>query len=339
MQRRTFASLSAAVVAGGALLLGSPVTASAEPTSNRAADCPSGEQVELEDLTSIDPALCDLSGAAILLPDGRDMGVPDPGFSVTGHPLSAPGSPEAPSVTVSNAPGGGVAVKLGDDYYGVASAVGYQKKIDPAEPAILVDAESSSLAASDRCASGSPYVYSGPKWSGNYSWRYRPIGQPTGALAAIQAGAAKWTGSISTCGSSYSSTATQSSNSASTGARPGVTDDAGCYARHDSNSDVGWMPLSVDLNYIAYTCTWSFAGNFLHADQAYNTNYLWSTGTTCSGYKFDVRATATHEFGHAFGMDHVEQSSGQVMRPDLDYCDIISRNLGRGDAVGISNLY
>lgn len=56
---------------------------------------------------------------------------------------------------------------------------------------------------------------------------------------------------------------------------------------------------------------------------------------------FDVQGVATHEFGHAFGMGHVaEKSHGYLtMSTSLDPCAVGARTLGKGDILGLRDLY
>lgn len=49
--------------------------------------------------------------------------------------------------------------------------------------------------------------------------------------------------------------------------------------------------------------------------------------------------TATHEFGHAIGLLHVDPKSGQMMSPHGVRCSLDRVGLGTGDYSGYKHLY
>lgn len=91
----------------------------------------------------------------------------------------------------------------------------------------------------------------------------------------------------------------------------------------------------------AYACTWFNLkiGVQQESDIMFNKNKLWSTASTCSGSRYDLRGLAVHEFGHAFGLNHVAESTDQVMGDKSGYCDTYMRKLQRGDTLEMINRY
>ena len=71
------------------------------------------------------------------------------------------------------------------------------------------------------------------------------------------------------------------------------------------------------------------------------TNYDWTTHwrTGCAS-SWSIRAVATHEFGHAFGLAHVTLlHPNQTMSPLILPCQNSQATLGRGDVLGLRAKY
>jgi hypothetical protein len=70
------------------------------------------------------------------------------------------------------------------------------------------------------------------------------------------------------------------------------------------------------------------------------TDWTVTPGTGCSN-DYDVEGSATHEWGHIFGLAHVaEDTHGNLtMSTHEDSCDASQRSLGRGDILGLRDLY
>ena len=71
-------------------------------------------------------------------------------------------------------------------------------------------------------------------------------------------------------------------------------------------------------------------------------DYGWTTHgrSGCTG-SWNVRAAATHEFGHVFGLAHVSAllHPHQTMSPFVLPCQSSQSTLGRGDVLGLRTLY
>lgn len=83
------------------------------------------------------------------------------------------------------------------------------------------------------------------------------------------------------------------------------------------------------------------------SDMIFNLNaaYPWTTtggSSSCSG-EYDLQSTATHEFGHWFGLADLQPGSGgnkQTMwYTSFGTCNIEKRSLGKGDIQGLAYLY
>lgn len=95
---------------------------------------------------------------------------------------------------------------------------------------------------------------------------------------------------------------------------------------------------------LAATCTWRTTGQIVNADIRIDTSSRsWYTGSStagCSGSStYDLKGVMTHEAGHFFGLNHVAQSTNQVMVPSSFACQTSHRRLGNGDLAGMKARY
>jgi hypothetical protein len=83
------------------------------------------------------------------------------------------------------------------------------------------------------------------------------------------------------------------------------------------------------------------------ADIRFSSDYSWHINVgsrTCDAdeFEYDLRSLATHEFGHAVGLDDLENeplNGWQTMYGNFDPCEYHPRELGRSDWIGLRNLY
>lgn len=73
-----------------------------------------------------------------------------------------------------------------------------------------------------------------------------------------------------------------------------------------------------------------------------NSSRGWVTSVSgCSGARYDLRSALTHEFGHAYGLNHAVERGGNdlTMSPTIAACNGSARSLGLGDVRGMTALY
>ncbi len=116
------------------------------------------------------------------------------------------------------------------------------------------------------------------------------------------------------------------------------------YGKLNGKNEAYFAALS-DNNTIAVTYVWGiFSGpvakrQLVEWDQVYNTYYSWSDKGEAG--KMDFEDIATHELGHAFGMNDLynKACNQQTMYGYASFGEIIKRTLENGDINGISILY
>lgn len=102
----------------------------------------------------------------------------------------------------------------------------------------------------------------------------------------------------------------------------------------------GALPSGV----LAITCTYfDYSRRAMNSDIKFNKGVSWypaARPATCHN-RFSLRAVATHESGHAFGLGHVSESlfPWMTMSTNIGPCNNSAASLGRGDVVGLRKLY
>lgn len=278
---------------------------------------------------------CTVASGTVVVPDGRTFAVPAPGESVMASSSATPGAPELAEVVIANTGTGGVAVRIDEAWSGSAPAVRREQARSAAASAAAA-APAAATAATTKCTS-TANARNGYRWASTVQWYYNESGQKSSyAKDALRKAANAWTGTISSCDRTVTSSARNSYVRLATQA-PGLTDKGAC-SKSNGYSVVGWGKLPSGT--LGVTCVW-YDGNGIakESDQRYATSYKWSSTAACSGARFDTQAVATHEWGHLYGLGHVKTGTGQVMEPSGGYCDTGSRTLGLGDMTGIAAIY
>jgi hypothetical protein len=128
-----------------------------------------------------------------------------------------------------------------------------------------------------------------------------------------------------------------------------TTKDPGCPSgRRDRINEVGFTSLPNPV--LGLTCLHfgSLKGGpwqIIEADVVFSTNVRWTTGPDClpdldNPTQWPLEDVTAHEFGHAFGLDHVtaSQHAALTMYP-TENCHHDQATYGKGDVVGLRKLY
>jgi hypothetical protein len=185
-----------------------------------------------------------------------------------------------------------------------------------------------------------PNEYTAP---GPFAWRFKRASTPssisaTAAEAALKRAAVNIVRADNDCdlddsvGASHRYLGTTSRG-------PNVSAESVCLAR-DGESVVGFGDLASSL---AMACWWTQNAIVVEADIRLNkADYRWTIypGKGCRG-SFAVEAVATHEFGHVFGLGHVDEDvHGKLtMSPLISPCQNSESTLGAGDVLGFTSKY
>lgn len=120
---------------------------------------------------------------------------------------------------------------------------------------------------------------------------------------------------------------------------------SGC-SSDDDYDVIDFGPL--DAPAIARTCTWyiSLPGDnpINNADIRFRSTtglyFIGSVPSGCSG-RYSIEGVATHEFGHAFGLNHVSETSypTETMSSAATSCSLADASLGRSDYAGLYDHY
>ncbi len=112
----------------------------------------------------------------------------------------------------------------------------------------------------------------------------------------------------------------------------------------DGKNEVEFKNIG-DNSTIAYTIVWGifsgppFARELVEWDAVFNTAYPFGDADVDSSV-MDYQNIATHEFGHAAGLGHPDDScTEETMYRYADYGETKKRDLEAGDIIGIQELY
>jgi hypothetical protein len=205
------------------------------------------------------------------------------------------------------------------------------------------------LAATSNPCQDDAFRRAGHHWNRDYAWKFQAGSTPsannkdnveTGLVHAANAIA----NSRNDCGLDDTVSATNTYAGRTSNAPNIRVTDAGairCTARDDANV-VGFGPLPT--SYLAVACSWwDGDGIDLEGDVRLSTHHDWyplDVPSSCTR-RFGIQPTATHEFGHVFGLAHVSESEhpNLTMSPVLMACSNASLTLGLGDVRGLRALY
>lgn len=289
-----------------------------------------GETPEAREAIEGDPGSPDELRArpAVEVVDGVSVVTPPPGMRVLVEVVYEDGQMELADVSTDD--DGVVAVRFHDDRFG------------------LVAPTPAAEACPSKCADDRRQL-SGHHWTATLAWSYRDAGRPAAldeaqTIAAFGSGAAGGPTVRDACGLPDHVGVTQS-YLGETAVAPNISVSNGgdvLCGTTDGDNVVGWASLPGST--LGVTCTWSYAsGEAVESDMLYDSGVSWYAGNTAPAgcwNQFSLRGVATHEFGHAYGLDHSPgDSCNLTMYPSTAPCNDGARSYGLGDIRGLENLY
>ncbi len=197
------------------------------------------------------------------------------------------------------------------------------------------------------CADGA-YALSGFSWKKPLAWWFKAAATPRTLNAgkvegSLRRGAAALTSLHNNCGRTdrmsgthvYKGRTTRGTNFVWTGT-------VGCGNPDDFNVvSFGFLDGAT----LALTCSWWWeGGEAAEMDMRFDKDVRWSTSSSvplACQRSFMMDSVGTHEFGHAFGLDHVRGDShaALTMTPYSKPCSLGPKTLGLGDIRGLKTLY
>lgn len=252
--------------------------------------------------------------------DGASVTAPAPGNSVS---ISVDRMSGSTTLTVSTAADGSVTVN-GDA---------------PAAPA-------TDAASPNKCDDSAYSLYQGsPRWKGSYNWRYKASSTPNElskkqATNGLKASIGNITGSDNACGLADQVSA-KASYKGTTNSGSDVTADLQCVNNPNGLNVTEFGPINSG-GVLAATCTYTNGGaEIVTSSVRINTGFEWWTGGSCST-AIGLEAVMTHEYGHAYGLGHVDEAKhgNLTMSTNINSdCSNFEASLGKGDVLALRKLY
>lgn len=202
----------------------------------------------------------------------------------------------------------------------------------------LGTAQPVSTASSPSACSDSAYKLEGASWQGTLNWYFKASSTPAyltspGVQGVIEQAFGNVTRARNDCG--------LGDNVSATSAFKGTTTRGPNCRSNDGYNVVGFG--SLPANTLAVTCYWFMGKKMVEADIKINKTILWALALPgCTGSRTILESTLTHEVGHAFGLDHVAESTHRqlTMSPVINgVCENSEATLGLGDVKGLEALY
>jgi hypothetical protein len=331
-----------ALFAAGALAVSLGTADAATPAVDQATVggtelCVSHTPIQAADLaTGIATANCSLAGRVVIA-GSTAVVVPPAGYGVGADGAAPVGGIDSPSLEVQNM--GGVVTASVDG--GLSPATSSAPTTDAR------DTDASDVAARDlgACNAGDFNLESGGhSWGQTLKWRYHLSSTPTRfdkykALRQIKAGMTNMRTGHNDCGlKGQPRTSSKYLGRSTTGPNIKVGGGTVSCGSFNKSNVVGWGSLPNGL--LGWTCYWwGGNGNMIAADMRLSpsTKVVLGYPKTCSN-KYDLQSITTHEWGHAWGLAHV-QNDNLTMHHFLPPCSPAFRTLGLGDWRGMRKLY
>jgi hypothetical protein len=278
-------------------------------------------------LTALPTSVAAQPTPELVVANGLGVVAPDPGVGV--------------AVTAVMVDGRSLDLVVETDLDGVTRVVG------PATgTAALTDGVT---AGKDACADGK-HAEIGFRWTTPWRWRFRASSTPDGMAKAtaeqqLRSAVRSITTARNDCGLPDRVSA-KAVYLGRTSRKPGVRSTGAC-GKPDGQNVVGFGPLPQFV--AGLTCTWYSIplrgwGRAIESDVLINKRQSWATrlaSCSVSANEIMLRAVATHEFGHVFGLGHVSEAThpNLTMSEAIGPCDDSAFTLGKGDVIGLERLY
>jgi hypothetical protein len=270
----------------------------------------------------------------VVAEDGMAVAVPKPGVSVSGEEMLPDGDRE---LRVTTTPGGRVEIHgCGPDTDADADAA----------------TKGTSTAKGGGVCSDSAHSLYGYHWVVPFTWGFNSATTPhafsrRSAETALLKATRAITSARSNC-SLLDLIEAHSVYSGRTGRRANMSTNHGVVTCSGGGDGVSVTDFGRLDGALARTCTWStnVAGLDVasQSDMRFNTKYHWTTHPSSRHCRraYSVRAVATHERGHTFGLGHVSEGKhGELTMSTLlnGACEDSESTLGLGDVRGLQSLY
>jgi hypothetical protein len=214
--------------------------------------------------------------------------------------------------------------------------------VDPDAPEQELDPTIATAACSDTA-----YKFTGSRWRTGMSFWFNAASTPAGVDAAraealIGRAATTIVTGRNDCGHADDITATRKFNGRTAYTSGAGNNSAGAIAcKSDKKSVVGFRSLGSKLK--AATCWWYDADRYTYeADISFHSGVKWTLADAIPAGCTDAlhfESVATHEFGHAFGLDHPGSTHTALTMQPGGPCDNSKATLGRGDYRGLQIRY
>lgn len=216
----------------------------------------------------------------------------------------------------------------------------------PATAAVTSPASSSIARSTDPCKDGK-YDLLPFKWKSTWEWWFQRRSTPAeiGRAAAegrLRSAVSSITGERNDCGRPDTVNAT-SRYLGPTRMRPAVNSDTSC-GKFDGRNVVGFG--SLPPNVLGLTCTRYQVvlgvDSAVESDVLFNKRWFdWATSPRRCDHAALLRSIATHEFGHVYGLGHVDEQThpNLTMSTAIGACDDSASTLGLGDMRGLEKRY
>ena len=308
--------------------------------ANAGAACLQGRALAAGEVVHLAGAGCELTGRLVRF-GAAALRVPVPGHETTARVLTTTGEQ---TLTVRVGSTGTVDVRTED-------ATG--------EP-VAAPTEHPTPVSPEECFSAARFQSAGIRRppDRNLVWSYNAAGEPrAGFYMAIWLGANNMTYGVNDCGLATGVFGISHLGAPGAVERANIDSD-GCTYSYDDLNIVDWGAMGPDVLAVACSRTIVTVPCLLASvclttsDVRFNTDQPWfvvdevpepgaqplcgsASTQTFAGY--DLMSVSAHEFGHVWGLDHVDESTDprMTMSPAIGICDFSARFIGLGDHVGM----